>query len=382
MKILVVADYFLPGHLAGGPIRTLKNMRDLTTDDVRMDIFTRDRDQGMPHSYNNRKSNDWYKDKKGKIFYAGKFRFSPFGLSSILKKEHYDLIYINSFFSLFGSILLVLYLKVWYRGAKILLAPRGEFSKGALTLKRKKKMTFIAIAKIAGLYKNIKWHASTDMEKLDIQSCFPNSVENIFVAPDPVVINANSANEVRSTKAPGALSAVFISRISPMKNLDGLLLLLEKVESSVTLNVYGPLEDKEYWDKCATIISTLPKNVNVVCHGPLPPELVSSVFAEHHVFLFPTHGENFGHVIFESLRAGTPVILSDNTPWQEDEARAIETYAISDIHGWLEALERYASYDQHTMNMKRVAAKAYAKKYVDDSDPKKHTIALFEWATE
>ena len=29
MKILVVADYFLPGYLAGGPIRTLDNMRDV-----------------------------------------------------------------------------------------------------------------------------------------------------------------------------------------------------------------------------------------------------------------------------------------------------------------------------------------------------------------
>jgi len=28
-------------------------------------------------------------------------------------------------------------------------------------------------------------------------------------------------------------------------------------------------------------------------------------------------GENFGHSIFESLAAGTPVIISSNTPWRD-----------------------------------------------------------------
>ena len=33
------------------------------------------------------------------------------------------------------------------------------------------------------------------------------------------------------------------------------------------------------------------------------------------MFFFPTLGENFGHVIHESLAAGTPVLISDQTPW-------------------------------------------------------------------
>jgi glycosyltransferase involved in cell wall biosynthesis len=37
----------------------------------------------------------------------------------------------------------------------------------------------------------------------------------------------------------------------------------------------------------------------------------------------PTQGENFGHVIFEALCAGKPVIISDQTPWLHlQEARA------------------------------------------------------------
>src|SRR5690606_22656373 len=34
------------------------------------------------------------------------------------------------------------------------------------------------------------------------------------------------------------------------------------------------------------------------------------------LFLFPTLGENFGHVILEALTAGCPVLISDRTPWR------------------------------------------------------------------
>jgi glycosyltransferase involved in cell wall biosynthesis len=35
------------------------------------------------------------------------------------------------------------------------------------------------------------------------------------------------------------------------------------------------------------------------------------------MFFFPTRGENYGHVIAESLSVGTPVLISDQTPWRE-----------------------------------------------------------------
>ena len=38
----------------------------------------------------------------------------------------------------------------------------------------------------------------------------------------------------------------------------------------------------------------------------------------------PSKGENFGHIIMESLAASTPVIISDLTPWKDlENARAM-----------------------------------------------------------
>jgi glycosyltransferase involved in cell wall biosynthesis len=71
--------------------------------------------------------------------------------------------------------------------------------------------------------------------------------------------------------------------------------------------------------------------------GEIAHERVGQVFAEHDLFLFPTLGENFGHVIAEALLAGCPVLTSDQTPW-----RNLETLGV----GWdipLSNTERFRS---------------------------------------
>ena len=37
----------------------------------------------------------------------------------------------------------------------------------------------------------------------------------------------------------------------------------------------------------------------------------------------PTRGENFGHIILQSLSVGCPVIISDQTPWKDLETQNV-----------------------------------------------------------
>ena len=84
----------------------------------------------------------------------------------------------------------------------------------------------------------------------------------------------------------------------------------------IVFDIYGPKEDLIYWKKCEEKIKTLSSNVSVNYCGLLNHEEVCDAFSNYDAFLFPTLSENFGHVIAESLSVGTPVIISNQTPWK------------------------------------------------------------------
>lgn len=379
-SILCVSDYFLPGFKGGGPIRTLVNLRALLGDDMELAIFTRDRDLGSSSTYADVRPNGWTQTEQGPVFYADPAKFGPEGVRQALRRGDFDLLYLNSFFSARGSILLVLARRFSLQSSPlrlpVLLAPRGEFSPGALALKGGKKRLFLAFARWLGLHRDIHWHASTAAEAEDILRHFPEANARIHLAVDPVIIDAGPADAAPPT-VPEHLRLAFISRISPMKNLDGLLRILAGVQAPTDLSIYGPIEDEAHWQQCQALIARLPGHIRVTLHGPLDPEAVSQVFAQHDLFAFPTHGENFGHVIFEALRAGTPVLVSDRTPWQSTTSGALTVLPLADTEGWRRALDAAAARTVEERLSLRRETVAYARSYAANSGTRDDNIHMF-----
>jgi glycosyltransferase involved in cell wall biosynthesis len=108
-----------------------------------------------------------------------------------------------------------------------------------------------------------------------------------------------------------------------MKNLSGALRMLAGILGDVSFDIYGPKEDLEYWEECQRLIAALPPNIRVRYEGEIEHERVADVLAGYDLFLFPTLGENYGHVISEALASGCPVLISDQTPWRNLEAEGI-----------------------------------------------------------
>ncbi len=119
----------------------------------------------------------------------------------------------------------------------------------------------------------------------------------------------------RLEKNPGSVRLIFLSRIHPKKNLIGAIRLIKDLEGDVLFDIYGPIEDEKYWTLCQKEIKTCKKNIKVNYMGEVSHEKIHETFSKYHFFLFPTFSENYGHVIVESMLAGTPVIISDQTPW-------------------------------------------------------------------
>lgn len=379
-KIICVADYYLPGFKGGGPITTIANMRSILKDVVEIDVFTRSHDLGSSSNYGCVDSDKWNNIQGGKVYYASAGNFGYGGLRKAISESSstYQLLYLNSFFGFRSSIEINYRFHRKYPLIPILIAPRGEFSDGALAIKSLKKRLFISVARVTKIYQHVKWHASTVHEKNDILKRFCVASNDIYIADDPISIESNfEKNRNYDVSPKGKLRLVFISRISQMKNLYGLLEYLQHTSSIIDLDIFGPIEDAVYWEKCQSQISVLPANIQAKYKGTLQPSEVSDTFSNYDLFVFPSRGENFGHVIFEALRAGTPVMVSDQTPWKQDVNGAVTVIPLIDFQAWVARLNIAAYRSQEEKLGLRYAARAYAEKFAAETAILEKNVSMF-----
>jgi glycosyltransferase involved in cell wall biosynthesis len=108
---------------------------------------------------------------------------------------------------------------------------------------------------------------------------------------------------------------------------------------------------------------------------------VTAVIAGFDFFVLPTLGENFGHVILESLSAGCPVLLSDRTPWKRLEADGAGwILPLEQRQRWVEVLQRCVEMDNPTHQEMRKRARGAAQSYAQRESAIQQNVALFEEA--
>ncbi|ELC8389847.1 glycosyltransferase [Clostridium perfringens] len=321
--VLILTGQYLPGFKGGGPIKSISNIVEHLGEEFNFKIITSDRDLGDREGYKNIEFNKWIKFNGVDVIYLepSKQKFSD--MKRIINGIDYDVMYLTGYFShKFTLIPIILRRLRLIKRKKVILAPRGDFSPGALKNKELKKRIFINVSKFIGLYKNIKWHATSEHEKFDIERIYGNKCR-IYIANNLPKKNIKKYKN-KSKKEVGKLSIVFISRISPKKNIIYSLELLKNIHDiEINFDIYGPIEDKDYWKRCEEIIKILPRNIHVAYNGNLNPDDVAKKFSDYNLFLFPTMGENFGHVILEAIIGSCPLLISNKTPWLGLEEKGV-----------------------------------------------------------
>jgi glycosyltransferase involved in cell wall biosynthesis len=382
MKILTFLSYYLPGFKGGGPIRTIENMVNSFHKEFIFFIITRDRDLGSKVQYYNVDINKWEKVGSAFVRYLSPKMFRYKIIKSLIFENSYDVLYLNSFFSFSDSILplLVINLNRKYK-IKIILAPRGEFSEGALKLKYFKKFVFIFFSKLFSFHDKVIWQASSTLEADDIKKIFNKKV-NISIAPDLTINYSNDfyTKQLKlienNTFTQYELNLIFFSRITPKKNLLFLLDVIMKVSCDIILDIYGPIEDKEYWEECKKSIKKLPINVRCEYKGIIYPSKISIQLSKYDLFIFPTLGENFGHVIFESLISGTPVFLSDQTPWKQIDNGILSIISLDDKNKWIKSIEEFKKVNPNMLDLKKSTIK-YAMEFAKNDNSRAQNFNLF-----
>lgn len=311
-KIIVFTEYYYPGYKAGGPIQSVFNFARALSSQFEIYIICRDRDSGDVSSYKDINVNSWNDVRDHKVFYASPENCNKNYIVTLINQINPRLIYLNSFFSRFSSIVFqaTVFKQLNY---SILLAPRGEFNPAALKIKRLKKALYLYLIKFLLVRLKIHWHATSFEELNCIKRIISSEAEVTLI---PSLGNAQQPEFRVVEKKPSEIRIITVARIHKIKNLEFFLEILKEKASDakVTWDIYGFITDKAY----LTELLKKSKGIQNLClniKGSVTNTELLEKMTEYHLFVLPTLGENFGHAIYDALIAGIPVLISDRTPW-------------------------------------------------------------------
>lgn len=335
-KILIFTQGYLPGKNYGGPVISISNFVNLCGNELDIYIVTKNHDFKETTVYSNIKAS-WNQVGKAKVLYLNNSEFNYKNIKRIIDEVNADLIYQNSLFFARFSIPLFFITKLTRK--KLLVAPRGELLPNALEQKYYKKRLFINFIKSFKLTKNVYFQATTEEERkkiIDILEVNPERVLSLGNIP-----SLPSKLKSKQKKVKGKLNLVYIARIHPTKNLYFALKCLKNLRGEVTFSIYGSKEIQSYWEKCQEFISELPANITVKYCGIAERQDVHQIYSDHDAMLLPTLTENYGHSIVEAILSNCPVIISNNTPWNDiNDAEAGWAISLDDENKYKEILQK------------------------------------------
>jgi glycosyltransferase involved in cell wall biosynthesis len=319
--ILIFIGHYLPGTKSGGILRSVENMINLLGKNYKFKIITRNKDINSSKSYENISSGEWTKVGNAEVLYMNENDSNFNNLVKIINNIKHDFFFINSFFDKL-SIKIIFGSRIGRLDSvkNIIISPRGEFAWASFKLRLFRKFFYVIFSRIFGFYSKLIWHVSSKYEMRDLVRIMNIKKDNIKIAMDLPKIDLEreflNENENFSEKK---LKIIFLSRISEEKNLDIAIRMLSRVKSNIVFDIYGDVDSKSYWRRCQDLLNKLPDNIEYNYYGFVKNDEVLNIFSKYDLFLFPTGGENYGHVIAESISVGTKVLISKNTPWLELE---------------------------------------------------------------
>lgn len=371
--ILVFIDWYLPGFKAGGPIRSVANLVGRLP--FHFWIITSRYDHLSTQPYADIQPGEWIERRPNEhIMYLERGALTPKLLDKVIAEHNFQHIYFNSLFSREFTLKPLAHFRRKGMMKKVILAPRGMLKSGALSVKAPKKKLFLFISQKLGWFKGLTWHATNEVEAEEIRSFFGEDVR-VRVAPNLSQI-PEQQRTTRDKKA-GVLDLVTIARLSAEKNILGGIHYISKLKNfEVNWVVYGTLNEDSYVASCRKAAEQIPF-LNFKLAGEIAPVHIPEILARHHFFYLPTLGENYGHAIAEALICGTPVIISDKTPWQDLKESQAGWSLPLEGDAFTKALQFCAEMDHEAYEQWQLSAQKRGMRIAEDPETINANLKLF-----
>jgi glycosyltransferase involved in cell wall biosynthesis len=378
IPVVVFMKHFAPGFKVGGPLQSVLGLLAFFSDTLAIRVITLNRDYTESQPYADVPTDAWTPFGPAQVMYRRGNWSAWRNLIAEFRADGEKTLYLQSFFNPGWSLLPLLLVRCGLiRPRRVVVAPRGELSDGALSIRPTKKRIFMKLARVTGLHNKVIFQATSGEEAGEIRA-------RLGVSADRVVLLRNLPAQVPQAVAPlrpkaaGTLRMAFLSRISPKKNLHLILDQMADLPRDITLDIYGPVDDTEYLAQCKEIIERQRLAQRAVFHGAVPRDRIRETLQNIDVFVLPTKGENFGHAVYEALAHGVPVIVSDRTPWRSLWRDKAGCDVNLDEPGALRAaMTAFAGMDEDAMARFRTGAVDVAHRYIRSALDRHACDALF-----
>ncbi len=365
-RVLVFIDWFLPGDRAGGPVRSVANLIAHLGSEIEFSVVTRDTDYTSNKPYDDISPDKWNETPFGaRVFYISEDNLSRETINQLLNETDYDHVYVNGIWSQPFTIWPLEYFRSHKKNIPVTVAVRGMLAPSALAIKALKKKAFLMYANWKGIFKGITFHATTAKEAKEVRNAFGDDA-TVHVAGN-LPRKSTEKEYTHSLKKKGLVQIVNIARIAPEKNTLYAIDALKNVETHGELNIWGAYYDNEYAMACEYAAKNLPGNTAVFFNGALSSKEIHDTLSKFDLLFLPTRGENFGHVILEAMQVGTPVLISDQTPWKNlSDHKAGWDLPLNDPKAFAAIIDRVAAMDEAEFAEWRRGAKEFAARYSND----------------
>lgn len=332
-SLLFIADYFDSKQNAGGAPVSLQNLVNLLLKEgFKCNVVARNKHFDTKDKFKSQLDKSTQSEQLTVDYIDG---FLPYIIFKIIRNSSFSILYLNSFFSVL-SIFSVFYFYFFQSKKKLIISTKGELYESAL----RSNNYFVKLVYIwffnTFLSSRVVFHFSS-AEELSI-SQKRLKISSFYIAADIYNVENVQCNKPKNKQE---LNIVFISRIDKKKNFKYACEVIANLDIRVNFDVFGVIADRQYFENSVAQLTEKHKYVNFNYNGGLSQDQVRSTFSNYDAFLFPTKGENFGYVVLESLDAGCPVLLSqDTTLWNDlSEYNAGFNIPFEEIDEWVRCLK-------------------------------------------
>lgn len=371
-KLLIMASLFWPQKKSGGPPISIMNLVTAIKDTFDVYIISNNHEIGemekLPGIHDG-----WNEFSFGKVFYIPYGEHTTKTVFMLIENVVPDVIYQNSFFSV-NDLFPVLQYKRKHKNVKVIVAPRGElyperYSKGYM-----KKKLYSMFFRYSGLLKDV-YFQGTGKDECDQERDILGIKEDHLYNVQNLSLVANDYTPIKKSK--GELRLAYIARIHPTKNTLAGIQWLSEVEGNIVYDIYGSIENKQYWEQCEDAIAKLPTNITVEYKGVIDHDAVPDTLARYHAYYMPTTGENFGHSIVESMLLGRPIIISDQTPWTDVNGQGGFAFPIDQKEKFINALAFLCDREQNEFDLLIKQIKTYIEEKLNVKEIIQEYIRMF-----